>query len=205
MRRHVGLWRLFRFVCLPLLLTVVFLVIQPVAEAQVTLSGSWDLSGKGRLCAKKVRCVNAGLLVACLDALEDGSFNWYEEGGTTSGTWIQEGKKFLIEFDLDSAAVLMESTCEEDLGASCDVTISTARIEGKIKEDNIRRGKMRIAGTITIQGQSFKFSFRSRGSLTGTRTEGCTTGLESTPFSTLQDTANSMLTNLAQQIFSAIR
>ena len=53
MRRHVGLWRLFRFVCLPLLLTVVFLVIQPVAEAQVTLSGSWDLSGKGRVCVKK--------------------------------------------------------------------------------------------------------------------------------------------------------
>ena len=192
-------------VCLPFLLTVVFLVIQPVAEAQVTLKGSWNLSGKGRVCVKKVGCENTGLLGACFDAFDDGSINWVEEGGTISGTWIQNGKKFLIEFDLDSAAVLMESTCEEDLGASCDVTVSTARLKVKIKEDNIRNGKMRIAGTITIQGQSFKFSFRSRGSLTGTRTEGCTTGLESTPFSTLQDTANSMLTNLAQQIFSAIR
>ena len=193
------------FVCLPFLLTVVFLVIQPVTEAQVTLSGSWYLSGKGRVCVKKVGCENTGLSSACLDAFDDGSINWSEEGGTISGTWIQEGKKFLIEFDLDSAAVLMESTCEEDLGASCDVTVSTARLKVKIKEDNIRNGKMRIAGTITIQGQSFKFSFRSRGSLTGTRTEGCTTGLESTPFSTLQDNANSMLTNLAQQIFYAIR
>ncbi|MGR3310036.1 MAG: hypothetical protein ACUZ77_04610 [Candidatus Brocadiales bacterium] len=202
MRRHVWRRQLLSFVCLFILLTVVFSAIQPVAEAQVTLVGSWDISGRIRTCVKvrgsRKVCATVPFVDNCFQAFEDGSIDWLEQGvGTADGTWVKKrGKKFLINLDKDDYAVLFEIACEE-LGVSCNATISTARVKVKLKKTNNRlSGKIRIIGRITILGQSAKF--RVKGNFTGTRTDGCVT------FDASRETSDLMLTNLSQQIILSI-
>ncbi len=174
MRRHVWQRQLLSFVCLFILLTVVFSSIQPVAEAQVDLVGSWDVIGKRKICANKgLRC-SKGIINDSVDVFSDGSVSVFDKffGITIKGTWVQKKtRKFRIDFDEADAVVLLQRICGSE-GLSCDdITVSKARATIKLKKNNDKlKGNLRFTGRASINGKSRRFKLT--GGFKGTRTGG---------------------------------
>ncbi|MGR3310037.1 MAG: hypothetical protein ACUZ77_04615 [Candidatus Brocadiales bacterium] len=173
MRRHVWRRQLLSFVCLFILLTVVFSAIQPVAEAQVTVVGSWDVTGKRKICAKGLGC-SKGAINDSVEVFPDGSVSVFDTffSITVKGTWFQKKtRKFRIDFDKSDAAVLLQAICENE-GLSCaDVIVSKARATIKLKKNNDKfKGNLRFTGRASINGKSRRFKLTGR--FKGTRTGG---------------------------------
>ena len=99
-------------------------------------------------------------LSAFFEATADGNL---VVDGTTVGTWTQKGRKVVVKYD----PTVLDTVCDKLGAASCELKITKANVAAKLTSDNSLKGKLRITGKISLEGQSFKF--KVRGKLDGTR------------------------------------
>jgi len=145
-----------------------FLIIGLSSAAWCSVEGDWDMTGK---MSAKVKIQGEGskkLKAYVVDEFTfspGGDFEMIDAGGS----WIQTGKKFIVELDRDSIEALYEDTLYSVLGVHVNVNVIEATITGTENKNNTIKAKFNLLMTFENDFYDLYGTAQAKASLKGTR------------------------------------